>query len=111
MRKWCSYLVIRHLKNYAEVLSDVSFQKIICRSGVEINGRHHGSHCLRHSLATAMLADGSSIPVISESLGHRNSQSTMSYINVDIQSMRKCSLPVPSISDSFYMQKGGYFYD
>lgn len=85
--------------------------KIICRSGVEINGRHHGSHCLRHSLATAMLADGSSIPVISEALGHRNSQTTMSYINVDIQSMRKCSLPVPSISDSFYMQKGGYFYD
>ena len=85
--------------------------KIICKSGVEINGRHHGSHCLRHSLATVMLADGSSIPVISEALGHRNCQSTMSYIKIDIQSMRKCSLPIPSIPDSFYMQKGGYFYD
>lgn len=85
--------------------------KLICKSGIDISGRHHGSHCLRHSLATAMLADGSTIPIISETLAHKSCQSTMSYIKVDIQTMRKCSLPIPAVPEDFYIQKGEYFYD
>ena len=27
----------------------------ICQTGIEYKGRHHGVHCLRHSLATNML--------------------------------------------------------
>jgi len=77
---------------------------------VDTSGKHHGPHSLRHSLASAMLKSGSMMPVISESLGHRSTQTTLAYLKIDIRSLLKCALPVPEIADSFYMQRGGAFY-
>jgi len=84
--------------------------RIINKAGIDTKSRHHGSHCLRHSLATRLLEQGTTLPVISEALGHSNTQSTMIYLNVDVNGLLRCSLDVPSVSDSFYMQKGGWFY-
>lgn len=84
---------------------------IIYKAGIETKDRHHGAHCLRHSLATQLLEQGTTLPVISDTLGHRNSQTTMVYLGVDVNSLLRCSLPVPAIPDSFYMQKGGWFYE
>lgn len=83
---------------------------IILRSGVDTSGKHHGPHSLRHSLASAMLNGGSLMPVVSESLGHRSTQTTLAYLKIDIRSLQKCALPVPEIADCFYMQRGGAFY-
>lgn len=83
---------------------------VICRSGVYTIGKHHGPHSLRHSLASAMLNDGTMLPVISETLGHKSTQTTMSYLKIDIASLLKCALPVPHVPDAFYMQRGGAFY-
>lgn len=82
----------------------------ILRSGVDTSGKHHGPHSLRHSLASAMLNGGSMMPVISESLGHRSTQTTLAYLKIDIRSLQKCALSVPEIADCFYMQRGGAFY-
>jgi len=87
-----------------------AIQDIITKSGVDTSGKHHGPHSLRHSLASAMLKEGSMMPVISESLGHRSTQTTLAYLKIDISSLLKCALPVPEIDDSFYMQRGGAFY-
>jgi len=84
---------------------------IIYKAGIETKGRHHGAHCLRHSLATQLLEQGTSLPVISETLGHSNSQTTMIYLGVDVNGLLRCSLKVPPVPDSFYMQKGGWFYE
>ena len=83
---------------------------IICKSGVDTTNKHHGPHSLRHSLASAMLEGGTTIPVISEALGHRSTETTMTYLKIDIKSLQKCALPVPPVPDEFYMQKGGVFY-
>jgi len=83
---------------------------IICKAEIETNERHHGSHCLRHSLATNLLKQGTSLPVISETLGHGNTESTMIYLHVDVEGLLRCSLNVPPVSDTFYLQKGGWFY-
>jgi site-specific recombinase XerD len=83
---------------------------IICHSGIDTGGKHHGPHSLRHSLATTMLSNGTVLPVISEALGHKSTQTTMSYLKIDIASLRKCALPVPPVPNAFYMQKGGAFY-
>ena len=88
-----------------------AINEIILRSGVDTSGKHHGPHSLRHSLASAMLNGGSMMPVISESLGHRSTQTTLAYLKIDIRSLQKCALPVPEIADCFYMQRGGAFYD
>lgn len=84
---------------------------IIYKAGIETKDRRHGAHCLRHSLATQLLEQGTTLPVISDTLGHRNSQTTMVYLGVDVNSLLRCSLQVPAIPDSFYMQKGGWFYE
>jgi len=84
---------------------------IIYKAGIETKDRHHGTHCLRHSLATQLLNQGTTLPVISEVLGHSNSQSTMIYLGVDVTGLLGCSLYVPPVPDSFYMQKGGWFYE
>ena len=83
---------------------------IICKSGIDIVGKHHGPHSLRHSLASAMLNGGTMIPVISESLGHRSTQTTLTYLKVDLLHLLKCALPVPPVPEDFYMQRGGAFY-
>ena len=87
-----------------------AINEIILRSGVDTSGKHHGPHSLRHSLASAMLNGGSMMPVISESPGHRSTQTTLAYLKIDIRSLQKCALPVPEIADCFYMQRGGAFY-
>jgi integrase len=79
-------------------------------SGVEIDARHHGGHALRFSLAQRMLEQNTPMPIISESLGHRNRDVTREYVRIDIPLLQKCSLDVPPVDDSFYMQKGGCFY-
>lgn len=84
---------------------------IIYKAGIETKARHHGAHCLRHSLATQLLEQGTTLPIISATLGHSNSQSTMIYLSVDINGLLRCSLDVPPVPDCFYMQKGGWFYE
>jgi site-specific recombinase XerD len=84
---------------------------IIYKAGIETKTRHHGAHCLRHSLATQLMEQGTTLPVISDTLGHHKSQSTMVYLSVDINGLLRCSLDVPPVADSFYMQKGGWFYE
>lgn len=83
----------------------------IQQSGIEIANRHHGPHSLRHSLASRLLENNVPIQVISETLGHSSTETTMDYLRIDISSLLKCSLPVPPVSDSFYMQRGGVFYE
>jgi site-specific recombinase XerD len=84
---------------------------IIYKAGIETKTRHHGAHCLRHSLATQLMEQGTTLPVISDTLGHSNSQTTMIYLSVDINGLLRCSLDVPPVPDCFYMQKGGWFYE
>lgn len=85
--------------------------RIMRESGVDISNRRFGPHAMRHSLASQLLANGVSLPVISESLGHKNTLSTMEYLRVDLPSLIKCALDVPLVNPTFYEQKGGAFYD
>jgi len=98
---------------YVAATSDMvcsAINETVCKSGVDVIGKHHGPHSLRHSLASAMLEGGTSIPIISESLGHRSTQTTHTYLKIDIKSLIKSALPVPPVNEDFYMQRGGAFY-
>ncbi|MBF0648175.1 tyrosine-type recombinase/integrase [Dysgonomonas sp. GY75] len=83
---------------------------IISRSEVDICGRKFGPHSMRHSLASRLLSNGVSLPVISETLGHNNTRSTMEYLRIDVANLIKCTLDVPLVAPVFYEQKGGTFY-
>ena len=68
------------------------------------NWKHkkHGPHSLRHSLASNMLKQNVSIPIISAVLGHQSTETTKTYISVDLQKLRLCSLPIPKIRSLHY---------
>jgi site-specific recombinase XerD len=87
-----------------------AIREIISKSKVKTDGRHHGPHSLRHSLASCLLKNEVPIHIISETLGHTKTDTTMTYLRIDLASLTKCTLPVPCIPDDFYTQKGGVFY-
>jgi len=62
-------------------------------AGINIpQGKRHGVHSLRHSLAGALLENGTPLPLISEILGHVNSRSTEIYLQIGIEGLRRCAL-------------------
>lgn len=65
-------------------------------SDIVINGRKHGCHSLRHSLASNMLASDSGMLEISKTLGHTSVDTTRIYAKVDITHLRLCGLEVPT---------------
>lgn len=64
------------------------------KSGVRIEGRKQGSHTLRHSLASRLLEHEIPFPIISEILGHTNTETTMAYLRIDVPDLKKCALEV-----------------
>ncbi|CAM4425969.1 tyrosine-type recombinase/integrase [Paenibacillus alkaliterrae] len=66
------------------------------KAGIQVqDGKKHGPHALRHSLASALLEDKTPLPVISEILGHTSTASTSVYLKIDINQLRSCSLTPP----------------
>jgi len=97
------YIFLRHIPPYDNVCNNLLYgiiKKYINLSGVEYDERRHGPHALRHSLATNLLNKEVTLPVISSVLGHTRSESTMFYLRVDVNSLRKCALEVPSFAYS-----------
>jgi integrase len=86
-------------------------QRAFRNTDIYIRERKFGAHSLRHTLGFRMLEESTILPVISEVLGHANSESTRYYLRVDLKSMRQCTLDVPLVAKEFYQQKGGVFYE
>ncbi len=57
-------------------------------------GKKHGPHALRHSLASALLENNVPMPVISEALGHTDTESTSVYLKIDVARLRECAVEV-----------------
>lgn len=55
--------------------------------------------------------NGVQMQVISEALGHAETQSTIYYLGIDVTHLLECSLAVPPINDAFYTLGGGMLYE
>jgi len=66
------------------------------KSGVQIKGKHHGLHSLRHSLASQLLKQLTPITSIANALGHNSIEATKRYIQIDIEQLRTIALEVPN---------------
>jgi len=51
--------------------------------------KHCGPHCIRHSLATHLVNDGSSFKEVCDLLGHKDLTTTMIYAKVNLESLKK----------------------
>jgi integrase len=79
----------------------------LARARINLRGRKHGPHALRHSFASRLLSEKTPLPIISEAMGHSRTQSTMTYLRIDIDTLRQCALEVPTLAFSFYPKRGG----
>ena len=91
------YLFIRMNAPFDSFGQDANLHNIITKytrkAGIIVpRGKRHGLHSLRHSLASALLEQGTPLPVISEILGHIDPKSTAVYIRTSIEGLKACAL-------------------
>jgi integrase/recombinase XerD len=54
--------------------------------------KRRGMHSLRHTMASMLLEKATPLPLISDILGHIDTDSTAVYLKVDIKNLRECAL-------------------
>lgn len=90
---------VQHTLPYQKLTSGLvyhMFNKYYESSGIQSSqNRQHGLHSLRHSLASRLLEKDTPVNVISNILGHVDSNSASSYLRIDIEKLRQCALEVP----------------
>ena len=59
--------------------------------------KRRGMHSLRHTAASRMLEHDTPLAVISDILGHTDTDSTAVYLKVDINKLKECSLEPPEV--------------
>lgn len=95
----CDRVFTRHIAPYGPIGStsglDYALGRYIMKAGIKLKkGERHGLHTLRNSLAKNMLDAGAPLPVISQTLGHQNVNTTAIYLKVDLDGLRKCALDI-----------------
>lgn len=72
-------------------------KKYMIKAGININGRKHGFHSIRHSFSTLLLKEDTSLYSISTILGHQDIETTMSYLDIDTSKLKELALEVPDV--------------
>lgn len=95
----CDCVFTRHIAPYGPIGStcglDFALGRYIMKAGIKIKkGERHGLHTLRNSLAKNMLDVGAPLPVISQTLGHQDVNTTAIYLKIDLTGLRKCALDI-----------------
>lgn len=70
-------------------------------SKVDIEGKKHGPHSLRSSMATSMVNDNVPYEEVRKILGHRDPDAVKHYARTDYEKLRKYAVSVPSPAGSF----------
>jgi integrase len=90
-------IFIRHFPPVGPFVSKSLYNMVagyIGKTGLLERGKKRGPHALRHSLASRLLEKNVPLPVISEILGHANTNTTSAYLAIDINKLRACALEV-----------------
>lgn len=94
------HVFLRHRAPHQPLVASNHFHQVVegslARAEIEVSGRHHGLHALRHSVAVGMLESGTGYPVIGAVLGHADANTTRRYLRVDIAGLRQLALEVPN---------------
>ncbi|OLN28665.1 tyrosine-type recombinase/integrase [Desulfosporosinus metallidurans] len=93
------YLFLQERAPHGKITSHcclyVILKNIVKNAGIDSNGRINGTRMMRHNAASNMVKKGVPLPAIAEVLGHRDPNSTMTYISTDGKELSKCTLPLP----------------
>lgn len=89
-------IFVRHMAPFLPFAADDHLHQII-QSYMRIAKlptlkKHRGMHSLRHTAASRMLEHDTPLAVISDILGHVDTDSTSVYLKIDINKLKDCSL-------------------
>ena len=95
------YIFITNTKPYRQKIELKTHRhkvkNYLIKAGIDINGRKHGFHSLRHSFSTLLLKENTSLYSISTILGHQDIQTTMAYLDIDTSKLKELALEVPYV--------------
>ena len=75
--------------------------KYFKQAGIDPGDRHHGSHSLRMTFASELVAENVPFEAVSRLLGHEDKASVSHYVVLATESLRSCALPVPGATGKF----------
>ena len=97
----CGYIFLRVVPPYIAispvVVSNV-VQKAFRVSGICTDGKKHGPHSLRMTLASELVSENIPYMVVSKILGHEDPNAAKHYVKFDVEMLRACALEVPQLS-------------
>ena len=95
------YIFITNKKPYKHHIEltkhNYKVKNYLIKASIDINGRKHGFHSLRHSFSTSLLNENISLYSISTILGHQDIRTTMSYLDIDTSKLKELALEVPYV--------------
>jgi integrase/recombinase XerD len=98
------YVFLKHIAPYDRLKEGNRFYHIIKRC-IKISGiippsqKNIGMHSLRRSLASSLLGNHTPLQIISDILGHTNTESTSVYLKTGIDMLRECVLDTPEVAN------------
>lgn len=95
---YSEYIFLTMLAPYTKYKNSSMHRRIayyMDKAGINYKNKHHGTHAIRHSLATNLMKENVPLSAISIVLGHSNSKTTEIYLSVDETNLKKLSLEVP----------------
>ena len=90
---------IQHMPPFREMGDDNHLSQILKKymqkAGIKRENKHSGFHSLRHSAASMLLEMETPLPVITNILGHTDSDVTAIYLKTDLMKLAECVLQPP----------------
>jgi len=98
-RSDCRQVFLRHRAPIHGFTQSTTVSAIVRRALIRagIDSARKGAHLFRHTLATDLLREGSSLDEIGELLRHRSPNTTAVYAKVDLVALRTLALPWPGV--------------
>lgn len=91
-----SRIFVRHMAPFLPFSEGDHLNQLIraymVKAHIPMRGRHRGMHSLRHTMASVLLEKDTPLPVISDIIGHLDTNSTAVYLKVDMERLAECPL-------------------
>ncbi len=93
----CRHVFLRHRAPIHGFAHSITVSTIVRRALIRagVDSVRKGAHLFRHTLATDLLRQGTSLDEIGELLRHRSPNTTALYAKVDLTALRTLALPWP----------------
>jgi integrase len=97
------YLFVKHMAPFGPFSEADHLNQLIKRymelAHLPTLKKRRGMHSLRHTMASMLLEKDTPLPIISDILGHVDTDSTAAYLKVDIKKLKECSLDFEEAAD------------